>query len=48
MLSGVIKANEPKFLKKFGGSLELTEWARNVLTNINWVKRKGTTGKDQP
>lgn len=27
----VIKANEPKILKKFGRSLELTEgWARNV------------------
>ena len=31
----VIKANEPKILKKFGGSLELTDgWARNVYWTL--------------
>ena len=34
---------------KFSGSLELTEgWARNVLKGMDWVKRKGTTGKVEP
>ena len=35
-------------MKKFGGSFELTEsWAQNFLANMDWVKRKGTTGKVQ-
>ena len=43
--TGVVKANEPKILTEFGGSLELTEdWAHNVLKGMDWVKRKGTTG----
>ena len=43
---GVVKANEPKFLREFDGSLELTEdWARNILKGMDWVKRKGTSGK---
>ena len=47
--TGVVKTNEPKILRGFGGSLELTEgWARNVLKGIDWVKRKGTTGKVEP
>ena len=47
--TGVVKANEPKILRKFGESLELTEgWARNVLKGMDWVKRKGTTGKVEP
>ena len=42
--TGVIKINELRILKEFGGSPELTEsWARNVLNNMNWVKRKETT-----
>ena len=45
----VIKLNEPNILKEFGGSLELTEGcARNALNNMDWVKRKGTTGKVEP
>ena len=45
----VVKANEPQILSEFGGSLELTEgWAQNVLKGIDWVKRKGTTGKFEP
>ena len=37
------------FLREFDGSLELTEgWARNVLKSMDWVKRKGTTGKVEP
>ena len=44
--TGLIKANKPKILRKFGGSLELTEGCtRNVLKDIGWVKRKGTSGK---
>ena len=47
--TGVIKANDPKLLREFGGSLELTEgWARSVLKSMDWVKRKGTTGKVEP
>ena len=47
--TGVVKANEPKILRKFGENLELTEgWARNVLKGMDWVKRKGTTGKVEP
>ena len=47
--TGVIKANEPKILREFGRSLELTEgWARNVLKSMDWVKRKGMTGKVEP
>ena len=45
----VVKANEPKILREFVGSLELTEdWARNVLKDMDWVKRKGTTGNVKP
>ena len=41
----VMKANEPKILMEFGGSLELIDcWAQNVLKNMNQVKRKKTTG----
>ena len=47
--TGVVKVNEPKILREFGGSLELTEgWARKVLKGMDWVKRKGTTGKVEP
>ena len=47
--TGVVKANETKILRKFGGSFELTEgWTRNVLKGMDWVKRKGTTGKVEP
>ena len=46
---GVVKANEPNLLKEYGGPLELTEdWARNVLESVEWIKRKGTTGKTEP
>ena len=32
----VMKANEPKILMEFDGSLELIEyWAQNVLKNMN-------------
>ena len=44
--TSVIKANELKNLREFGGSLELTEsWVRNVLKSMDWMKRKGTAGK---
>ena len=36
-------------MREFGGSLELTEgWSRSVLKCMDWVKRKGTTGKVEP
>ena len=34
---------EPKILKEFGGITK--GWAPNVLKIMNWVKRKGRTGK---
>ena len=47
--TAVIKANDPNILREFGGSLELTEgWGRIVLKSMDWVKRKGTTGKVEP
>ena len=47
--TGVVKANEPNMLKEYGESLELTEdWARYVLKSMEWVKRRGTTGKTEP
>ena len=43
------KANEPDLLKEHGGHLELTEdWARHLLKSMEWVKRKGSTGKVEP
>lgn len=36
-------------MKEFGGSLELSDgWARHTLKDLNWTKRKGTTGKVEP
>ena len=36
-------------MKEFGVSLDLTDrWARDVLTQLKWSKRKGTTGKVDP
>ena len=47
--TGVVKANEPKILKEFDGSLELTEgWTQKVLKSVDWVKRKEATGKVEP
>ena len=44
-----VKSNNPVLLKENEGSLQLTEdWARGVLKSMNWVKRKGTTGKIEP
>ena len=44
--NGVIKANSPSSLKKYGDQIELTDgWARHVLKSLKWTKRKGTTGK---
>ena len=46
---GVVRANNPDILKEFGGTVELTNrWARSVLSDLNWSKRKGTTGKVKP
>ena len=47
--TGVMKANSASLLLEFGGSITLNEnWARGVLKNVNWVKRKGTRGKVEP
>ena len=47
--TGVVKANEPKILKEFDGSLELTEgWTQKVLKSVDWIKRKEATGKVEP
>ena len=47
--AGVPKANNPNSLSEFGGNVILTYmWARGVLKSMNWVKRKGTTGKVEP
>ena len=47
--NGVVKSNNSILLKENGGSLQLTEdWASEVLKSMNWVKRKGTTGKIEP
>ena len=44
--TGVVKANNPNMLKEYSGGLVLTDkWARGVLENLSWSKRKGTTGK---
>ena len=46
---GVIRANDPNALEEYGGTLNLTDrWARHVLTKMEWIKRKGTTGKVEP
>ena len=45
----VVKANEPNLLKEFRLHLELMDnWARHLLISMEWVKRKGATGKVQP
>lgn len=47
--NGVIMANSPSLLKKYGGCIELTDgWARHVLESMKWTKRKGTTSKVEP
>ena len=47
--NGVIKANSPSSLKKYGGHIEFTDgWARHILESMKWTKRKGTTGKVEP
>ena len=45
----VVRANNSNTLKEFGVSLDLTDrWARDVLKQLKWSKRKGTTGKVDP
>ena len=47
--TGVVKANDPSLLAEFGGSVKLTEkWARCILKELNFTKRKATTGKIMP
>ena len=48
-MNGTVRANNPNALKEFGGNLDLTDrWARDVLKQLKWRKRKGTTGKVDP
>ena len=36
-------------MKEFGSHLELADdWAQHLLKSVEWVKRKGTTGKVEP
>ena len=47
--TSAVKANEPKILREYGGSFELTEGlSQNILKAVDWVKRKGVTGKVEP
>ena len=47
--NGVLKANDPNNLSEFGGHITLTNnWAECTLQGLNWLKRKGTTGKIEP
>ena len=47
--NGVLKANDPSVLPKFGGAITLTEdWGRGILKSIDWVKPKETTEKVKP
>ena len=44
----MVKSNNPILLTENRGSLQLTEdSARGVFNFMNWVKRKGTTGKNE-
>ena len=46
---GMIRANNPNFLKEYGGDLVLTDkLAKGVLEKLTWSKRKGNTGKVVP
>ena len=46
---GMVRANNPNFLKEYGGDLVLTDkLAQGVLEKLTWSKRKGTTGKVDP
>ena len=46
---GVLRANNPDILKELGGTVGLTNrWSKSVLSDLNWWRRKGTTGKIEP
>ena len=47
--NGMIRANNLEILKEFSGTIELTEcWARIILKNLNWSKRRAANGKIEP
>ena len=49
ILKVFVKANNPNFLKKFGGILELTgQWATDLPKKQDWSKRKRITEKMEP
>ena len=46
---GNVNANELNSSSELGGGITLTDnCAREVLKSMDWVKRKGTTGKVEP
>ena len=48
-MKGVARASNPDILKVFVRIVELTNrWARSVLSDLNWSKLRGTTGKIEP
>ena len=47
--NGLLKVNDLNSPSEFGGGITLTDnWARGVLKSMDWVKRKGITGKVEP
>ena len=47
--NGLLKVNDLNSLSELGGGITLTDnWARGVLKSMDWVKRKGITGKVEP
>ena len=47
--NSVMTTNSPSLLKENGGSVELTvDWARSILKNLNYSRKKATTEKRKP
>ena len=47
--NGLVKSNNPILFKEHGRSLQLMEdWTGGILKSMNWMKKKGTTGKIEP
>ena len=43
---GILTSLDKTKLQGFGGNVDLTrDWAHSFLTRMNYVQRKGTTGK---
>ena len=49
MATGVVRENNPNFLKEYGRDLVLADkWARGVLEKLTWSKHKVPSGKVDP